>query len=680
MGQTDISARDARIVANHSQPFLCIFQYLVFKSFTFLSAGFLAPRELAQTAYFFATDSLHLSTFCLRYRPAVVACICIHLACSWAKWEPTTFAQCDFDRGSGSPRFGFLGDNRSVDFQSPQCCSPMPWKVPGCAEMETIPMSQEGKPWYSYVDSSLTKKTLEALAHEFACICEKAPERWKLRRLGTRKEPMMTAPLPSSSYILQNRSNDAVVLSSKEEVSKPVKGEQPLHERSGILLSSTNKNLDRLPEGIVKHEPIASTADAASPRKPKSESPNIIDLKCYKERREKELAAASKASADGNEPVTHRKSFIPDISLKSELFTEFGRIDAFDPHSYSHASSHRVPPAHSTSHSSSQQMTVGDISRKRSFTTMVAAASTSTANSVVGSSSSASRPKVRKEESTHFSGGGSGDSNKNTVHRLKLSLKPVLVDSQKNSSPSLKPLLVSQTQASSSHGKIHTSLPTTLSASSHHGASAKHDLPLSSTGTHSQSANSVGAVAADLAKKAIDRSGHSRSGRSSSTSDRHSRPPDGASYSGRSSAIGSSAEKHKVKTSTALPELGRKDSRKSFNFLTFNEEQLKRALSKALSMQKTQSVQPPSTSHPSPLPHPQEGNPTMTGNPLQPPLPPDILLPPPPPPSRSLVEDKRTKKDTERAVCVFLVVASSNSFSIEFAKHMLVGSVLKNTL
>lgn len=31
--------------------------------------------------------SLHLTTMCLQYKPTVVACFCIHLACKWSRWE-----------------------------------------------------------------------------------------------------------------------------------------------------------------------------------------------------------------------------------------------------------------------------------------------------------------------------------------------------------------------------------------------------------------------------------------------------------------------------------------------------------------------------------------------------------------------------------------------------------------
>ena len=60
-----------------------------------------ASKELAQTSYFMATNSLHLTTMCLRYPPTIVACVCIHLACKWSKYEipisgEVMFAFCHF--------------------------------------------------------------------------------------------------------------------------------------------------------------------------------------------------------------------------------------------------------------------------------------------------------------------------------------------------------------------------------------------------------------------------------------------------------------------------------------------------------------------------------------------------------------------------------------------------------
>ncbi|XP_029136312.2 cyclin-T1 isoform X1 [Labrus bergylta] len=88
-----------------------------------------ASKDLAQTSYFMATNSLHLTTFCLQYSPPVVACVCIHLACKWSNWE--------------------------------------------------IPVSTDGKHWWQYVDPTVTLELLDELTHEFLQILEKTPSRLK---------------------------------------------------------------------------------------------------------------------------------------------------------------------------------------------------------------------------------------------------------------------------------------------------------------------------------------------------------------------------------------------------------------------------------------------------------------------------------------------------------------------
>lgn len=62
-------------------------------------------------AYPHTLCSLHLTTFCLQYQPTVIACVCIHLACKWSKWE--------------------------------------------------IPVSTDGKNWWEYVDGSVTLELLD---------------------------------------------------------------------------------------------------------------------------------------------------------------------------------------------------------------------------------------------------------------------------------------------------------------------------------------------------------------------------------------------------------------------------------------------------------------------------------------------------------------------------------------
>ncbi|CAH1123628.1 unnamed protein product [Ceutorhynchus assimilis] len=88
-----------------------------------------ASKDLAQTSYFMASNSLHLTTMCIQYKPTVVACFCILLACKWSNWE--------------------------------------------------IPLSNEKKEWYTYVDQTVTAELLQQLTSEFLVIFENCPSRLK---------------------------------------------------------------------------------------------------------------------------------------------------------------------------------------------------------------------------------------------------------------------------------------------------------------------------------------------------------------------------------------------------------------------------------------------------------------------------------------------------------------------
>ncbi|KAI5628563.1 cyclin-T2 isoform 1, partial [Silurus asotus] len=112
-----------------------------------------ASKDLAQTSYFMATNSLHLTTFCLQHRPTVIACVCIHLACKWSNWE--------------------------------------------------IPVSTDGKHWWEYVDNSVTLELLDELTHEFLQILEKTPSKLKRirnwRATQAAKKPKTDGPSSEST-------------------------------------------------------------------------------------------------------------------------------------------------------------------------------------------------------------------------------------------------------------------------------------------------------------------------------------------------------------------------------------------------------------------------------------------------------------------------------------------------
>uniref|UniRef100_A0A3Q3DZ43 Cyclin T2b n=1 Tax=Hippocampus comes TaxID=109280 RepID=A0A3Q3DZ43_HIPCM len=101
-----------------------------------------------------ATNSLHLTTFCLQYRPTVVACVCIHLACKWSNWE--------------------------------------------------IPVSTDGKHWWEYVDRTVTLQLLDELTHEFLQILERTPSRLKRirnwRAIQAAKKPKTEGPAVDAAF------------------------------------------------------------------------------------------------------------------------------------------------------------------------------------------------------------------------------------------------------------------------------------------------------------------------------------------------------------------------------------------------------------------------------------------------------------------------------------------------
>ncbi|XP_074107275.1 uncharacterized protein LOC141532717 [Cotesia typhae] len=122
-----------------------------------------ASKDLAQTSYFMASNSLHLTTMCLQYKPTVVACFCIHLACKWSNWE--------------------------------------------------IPQSNEGKSWFWYVDRSVTSELLAQLTAEFLHIFDKCPSRLKkkIMSISERQSPSMHHPsLPNSPFDVEPRRVAAV--------------------------------------------------------------------------------------------------------------------------------------------------------------------------------------------------------------------------------------------------------------------------------------------------------------------------------------------------------------------------------------------------------------------------------------------------------------------------------------
>ncbi|XP_064397891.1 cyclin-T1-like isoform X2 [Halichondria panicea] len=90
-------------------------------------------KDLSQAAYFMSQNSLLLTTFCLQDPPTVVACVCIHLTCRWKGIE--------------------------------------------------IPLSVDGKPWWQYIDKTVTLEQLNDRTGEFLEIYKLCPN--KLQKIVT---------------------------------------------------------------------------------------------------------------------------------------------------------------------------------------------------------------------------------------------------------------------------------------------------------------------------------------------------------------------------------------------------------------------------------------------------------------------------------------------------------------
>lgn len=85
---------------------------------------------------------------CLQYKPTVVASFCIHLACKWTQWE--------------------------------------------------IPLSNEKKEWFSYVDPTVTAELLQQLTEEFLVVFDQCQSRLKTHAFKSQSQS--NSPLVSNRF------------------------------------------------------------------------------------------------------------------------------------------------------------------------------------------------------------------------------------------------------------------------------------------------------------------------------------------------------------------------------------------------------------------------------------------------------------------------------------------------
>lgn len=116
-----------------------------------------APRELASTAYFMATNSLNLTTFCLEMRPEVAAATCIYMSIRWSKFK--------MDRSS------------------------------------------EGREWWSYLDPTLTEEELHLNSKRYIDVLKDHPTRVTEVKQMCPGLAIETASLNNSSHLNEDQTH-----------------------------------------------------------------------------------------------------------------------------------------------------------------------------------------------------------------------------------------------------------------------------------------------------------------------------------------------------------------------------------------------------------------------------------------------------------------------------------------
>ncbi|TNN40203.1 Cyclin-T2 [Liparis tanakae] len=246
----------------------------------------LASKDLAQTSYFMATNSLHLTTFCLQYRPTVVACVCIHLACKWSNWE--------------------------------------------------IPVSTDSKHWWEYVDRTVTLQLLDELTHEFLQILEKTPSKLKRirnwRAIQAAKKPKTEGGATADSAFqggpldgLPGVANSFFPSTSSDSSDMPSLGGMAASYASYQPLGDHDHFSDLSDFALAKHEPKAAggasggksqqlAANAAAAAAAFSRPQKVLTLEKY---REKHAAAGEPASQNGAKDEAGADAYAPPAAASS---------------------------------------------------------------------------------------------------------------------------------------------------------------------------------------------------------------------------------------------------------------------------------------------------------------------------------------------------------------------------
>ncbi|XP_037091086.1 cyclin-T-like [Pollicipes pollicipes] len=205
-----------------------------------------ASRDLAQTSYFMATNSLHLTMMCLEYRSTLVACVCIYLVYKWSGHE--------------------------------------------------IPKSSKGKDWFWYVDRDVTLEQLERVSEEFLLIFNQCPSKLKKKIMNSsraisdqeaeqRKRQRTEAPPPPPPAAPPPAPTPAPAASGSG--CPPAAGPPAPGASSSAALSRSAPPSDHGGGGRTSHPPHQSSTS-------QRQELHKIGLRAYKEKKEREHFKAEK--------------------------------------------------------------------------------------------------------------------------------------------------------------------------------------------------------------------------------------------------------------------------------------------------------------------------------------------------------------------------------------------------
>ncbi|XP_012218291.2 cyclin-T isoform X1 [Linepithema humile] len=200
-----------------------------------------ASKDLAQTSYFMASNSLHLTTMCLQYKPTVVACFCIHLACRWSNWE--------------------------------------------------IPQSTEGRQWFWYVDRTVTSGLLQELTEEFLHIFDKCPSRLKkkIMSISANQSPSSHPPsLSNSPFDAEPRKVSPATMDGASTSGSAGSSSNLASSLSAAIAAYSNRSH----HSQEKQDEKKSGAGMGS-----STSRAAVDYREYREKKERERLEREKAAA-----------------------------------------------------------------------------------------------------------------------------------------------------------------------------------------------------------------------------------------------------------------------------------------------------------------------------------------------------------------------------------------------